>query len=97
MSASAIFRSRYWPAQGCDGRFELLAEITIGGIGDFRRHAFGNAAPFGDFGIAADDFEAGIDQVDAVEQGLQFGRLVDDMHRRGHLPQSWSSAAMRSS
>ena len=38
-----------------------------------------------DFGVPLQDLEAGVDEVDAVVDGLQLGRLVDHMHRRRHL------------
>jgi hypothetical protein len=45
----------------------------------------GPAARSADLRIALEDLEAGVDQVDAVEEGLQLGRLVDHMHGRRDL------------
>jgi hypothetical protein len=36
-------------------------------------------------GVALEHLEARVDQMDAIKQGLQLGRLVHDMHRRGDL------------
>src|SRR6185369_8198736 len=38
------------------------------------------------FGIALEHFEASIEYVDAIVDGLQLGRLVHYMDRRGDLP-----------
>ncbi len=47
--------------------------------------ALAHGAPHGQFGVAAQHLEARVDQGNAVENGLQLGRLVDHMHRRRHL------------
>jgi hypothetical protein len=39
----------------------------------------------GDLGVALEHLEARIDQMDAVEEGLQLGGLVHHVHRRRHL------------
>ncbi len=52
------------------------------------RFAFGpghDGAQHGEFGIPANDFETRIDELDAIEDRLQLGRLVYDVNRRRHL------------
>ncbi len=38
-----------------------------------------------DLGIALEHFEARVEQMDAIEYGLQLGRFIHHMHRRGDL------------
>ena len=47
--------------------------------------AFGHAFPVIDPDIAFEHFETGAHLVDAVVDGLELGRLVDDVFGRGHL------------
>jgi len=73
-AAQVLAITHQLPAEGLVVALRRLGWLAI-------RHA----APFGDFGITPDNFPAGIDQLDAIEQRLQLGGLVDDVHRRRHL------------